>query len=73
MAMPFPRLTPAQFASPANLRFAYTGWQTVVYNRNVTRKFFYPAFIVAPRHPWRGDFVLFIYTIGEECIDIFCK
>jgi hypothetical protein len=33
MAAPFPRLTPAQFASPANLRFAYPGWQTVVYNR----------------------------------------
>jgi hypothetical protein len=32
-----PRLTPPQFASPANLRFAYSGWQTVVYNRNVMR------------------------------------
>jgi hypothetical protein len=30
---PFPRLTPAQFASPANLRFAYPGCQTVIYNR----------------------------------------
>jgi hypothetical protein len=39
MTTPFPRLTPAQFASPANLRFAYSGWQTVVYNRNVKRKF----------------------------------
>jgi hypothetical protein len=37
MATPFPRLTPAQFASPANLRFAYPGWQIVVYNRNVRR------------------------------------
>jgi hypothetical protein len=35
MASPFPRLTPPQFASPANLRFAYPGWQTVIYNRNV--------------------------------------
>jgi hypothetical protein len=31
---PFPRLTPAQFGNPANLRFAYSGCQTVVYNRN---------------------------------------
>jgi hypothetical protein len=36
---PFPRLTPAQFASPANLWFAYSGWQTVVYNRNVIWKY----------------------------------
>jgi hypothetical protein len=35
MATPFPRLTPAQFGNPANLRFAYSGCQTVVYNRNV--------------------------------------
>jgi hypothetical protein len=33
MATPFPRLTPAQFGNPANLRFAYSGCQTVVYNR----------------------------------------
>jgi hypothetical protein len=35
MATPFPRLTSAQFGNPANLRFAYPGCQTVVYNRNV--------------------------------------
>jgi hypothetical protein len=31
MATPFPRLTPPHFASPANLRFAYSGWQNVSY------------------------------------------
>jgi hypothetical protein len=37
MATPFPRLTPPQFGNPANLRFAYPGCQTVIYNRNVMR------------------------------------
>jgi hypothetical protein len=35
MASPFPRLTPPQFGNPANLRFAYSGCQTVIYNWNV--------------------------------------
>jgi hypothetical protein len=35
MASPFPRLTPPQFTSPANLRFAYPDWQTFIYNWNV--------------------------------------
>jgi hypothetical protein len=56
----FPRLIPAQFASPANLRFAYSGCQTVAYSRDVIRQFFYPKFLVTPRHPWRGEFILFI-------------
>jgi hypothetical protein len=27
-------------------------------------QFFYPAFVVAPRHPWRGKFVLFRNVIN---------
>jgi hypothetical protein len=44
----------------------YSGWQNVVNSRNVIRHFFSPAFIVAPRRPWRGKFIVFNYRIKES-------
>jgi hypothetical protein len=29
------------------------------YGKNRKAKFFAPKFIVAPRHPWRGEFIAF--------------
>jgi len=37
MALPFPRLTPPKFASPAKpFGFAYSGCQTFVYNQTLS-------------------------------------
>jgi hypothetical protein len=61
MASPFPRLTPPQFDNPANLRFAYTGCQTVIYNRNVKR------------NKKREDLQLFGTAIHGGAKTIICK
>jgi hypothetical protein len=51
-------LSAPQFFVPVKCcAFFLIGHKKPSVSSNVKRKFFYPALLVAPRHPWRGEFV----------------